>query len=336
MGKLRPPLLSIRAEHPSESHLGRVMAILFSSSFSKSKIRKANSQKRTELSKPEKIEKWVELELAGCLANEISALSNLTQPHVCFTWGAKAIETRHRKLSVKTKLLFASGGLQEAVVSAGGIVTVLFYNQVLGISAALAGTAFLIASIVDAVSDPLIGAISDRFRSRWGRRHPFMFASALPIAISFYFLYQPLNGLSETGYFVWLVVFLVLLRLSQTFYLIPHDALGAELTDDYDERSSIFGYNSVVQMILTTGTAAILTMVIFSSTPDYQNGFLREPRYLILAITGSVTILFSILLCAFGTLNQLPYLHKVKSMEKFTFSNFFGELGQLLKNISYV
>lgn len=250
--------------------------------------------------------------------------------------GPKAIETRHRKLSVKTKLLFASGGLQEAVVSAGGIVTVLFYNQVLGISAALAGTAFLIASIVDAVSDPLIGAISDRFRSRWGRRHPFMFASALPIAISFYFLYQPLNGLSETGYFIWLVVFLVLLRLSQTFYLIPHDALGAELTDDYDERSSIFGYNSVVQMILTTGTAAILTMVIFSSTPDYQNGFLREPRYLILAITGSVTILFSILLCAFGTLNQLPYLHKVKSMEKFTFSNFFGELGQLLKNISYV
>ena len=250
--------------------------------------------------------------------------------------GQNAIDTRHRKLSVKTKLLFASGGLQEAVVSAGGIVTVLFYNQVLGISAALAGTAFLIASIVDAVSDPLIGAISDSFRSRWGRRHPFMFASALPIAISFYFLYQPLNGLSETGYFIWLVVFLVLLRLSQTFYLIPHDALGAELTDDYDERSSIFGYNSVVQMILTTGTAAILTMVIFSSTPDYQNGLLREPRYLILAITGSVTILFSVLLCAFGTLNQLPYLHKVDRPKKFTLFNYFGELAALLKNISYV
>ena len=95
----------------------------------------------------------------------------------------EATATRRRKLSVKTKLLFASGSLQEAVVSAGGIVTVLFYNQVLGVSPALAGTAFLIASIVDAISDPLIGAISDRFRSRWGRRHPFCLL-ALPIAIS--------------------------------------------------------------------------------------------------------------------------------------------------------
>ena len=162
----------------------------------------------------------------------------------------------------------------------------LFYNQVLGISAVLAGTAFLIASIVDAVSDPLIGAISDRFRSRWGRRHPFMFASALPIAISFYFLYQPLNGLSETGYFIWLVVFLVLLRLSQTFYLIPHDALGAELTDNYEERSSIFGYNSVVQMLLTMLTAMILYVVIFPSTPEYENGLLSEAGYVILATTG--------------------------------------------------
>ena len=101
---------------------------------------------------------------------------------------SEATATRRRKLSVKTKLLFASGALQEAVVTAGAIVTVLFYNQVLGISPALAGTAFLIASIVDAISDPLIGAVSDRFRSRWGRRHPFMFASALPIAVSFYFL----------------------------------------------------------------------------------------------------------------------------------------------------
>lgn len=107
---------------------------------------------------------------------------------------------RRRKLSVRTKLLFASGAMQEAVVTAGGIVTVLFYNQVLGVSPALAGTAFLIASIFDAVSDPLIGAISDRFHSRWGRRHPFMFASALPIAVSFYLLYQPPDGLGETKF----------------------------------------------------------------------------------------------------------------------------------------
>ena len=81
---------------------------------------------------------------------------------------SEPIQTRRRKLPVGVKLLFASGALQEASVTAGGIVTIIFYNQVLGVSPTLAGTAFLIASIVDAISDPLIGSISDRFRSVWG------------------------------------------------------------------------------------------------------------------------------------------------------------------------
>jgi Na+/melibiose symporter-like transporter len=243
---------------------------------------------------------------------------------------------RRRKISVRTKLLFASGTLQEATVTAGGIVTVLFYNQVLGISPSLAGTAFLIASIVDAISDPTVGTLSDRFQSRWGRRHPFMFVSALPIAISFYFLYQPMEGLSETGYFIWLTVFLLLLRLGQTFYLIPHDALGAELTDDYVERSSVFGYNLVAQMILSMVLAMILYYVIFPSTPDYENGLLNDTRYIILASVGAVTIAFSVLVCTLGTMDQIPYLHKVDVRKKFLIKGYFHELGVLLRNRSYL
>ncbi|MEM7362780.1 MAG: MFS transporter [Pseudomonadota bacterium] len=243
---------------------------------------------------------------------------------------------RKRKVPLRTKLLFASGGMQEATIGAAGIVTVLFYNQVLGVSPALAGTAFLIASIVDAVSDPLIGALSDRARSRWGRRHPFMFASALPIGIAFYLLYQPMEGLSEMGYFIWLTTFLVLLRLAQTFYLIPHDALGAELTDDYEERSSIFGYNAVAHMLLALLAAGVLYALIFPSTPHYDNGFLDEGRYIILAAVGSVTIVLSVLVCAFGTLDQLPYMHDVDISKKFNVRNYMGQLLELLKNRSYL
>jgi Na+/melibiose symporter-like transporter len=72
-------------------------------------------------------------------------------------------------------LLFAAGGAQEATVTAGGVVTIIYYNQVLGLSPSLCGLAFMVAMIFDAVSDPLIGAISDNFKSRFGRRHPFMF-----------------------------------------------------------------------------------------------------------------------------------------------------------------
>lgn len=245
-------------------------------------------------------------------------------------------EHRRRKVPVRTKLLFASGALQEATVTAGGIVTILFYNQVLGVSASLAGTAFLIVSIIDAVSDPIIGTLSDRLQSRWGRRHPFMFASALPIAVAFYFLYQPPEGLGETGLFVWLIMFFALLRLGQTLYLIPHDALGAELTDDYEERTSIFGYNNVGEMVLSMIVAAILFTVIFPTPEGASNGLLNEARYVILASAGAVTILFSVLLCSFGTLDQLPYLQKVDVSKKFVIRGYFKEIGTLLRNPSYL
>ena len=249
---------------------------------------------------------------------------------------ADALLNRRRKLSVRTKVLFASGALQEAVVTAGGIATVLFYNQLLGVSPALVGTAFLIASAFDALSDPLIGAITDRFRSKWGRRHPFMFASALPIGVSFYFLYQPANDLTEIGYFVWLCFFLILLRLSQTLYLIPHDALGAELTDDYEERTSIFGYNYVATSALSLIVVGIFYAVIFPSNPEFDNGLLNPAGYFVLAAVGSVTIVFSVLTCTLGTVEQIPYLHNVELGNKFSFANYITQLKALIKNISYI
>ena len=243
---------------------------------------------------------------------------------------------RRRKVPIRTKLLFSFGTLQEATVTAGGITTMLFYNQVLGLSPALAGLAYLIVSIVDAVTDPIVGAWSDRFHSRWGRRHPFMFFSAFPIAIGFYFLYQPISGLSEAGLFVWLIVFFALVRLGQTLYLIPHDALGAELTNDYDDRTSIFGFNNVAEMILSMGTVAILYSLILPTVEEGKNGLLNEAGYVVLAWTGSITIMFSVLLCTLSTLDQLPYMQKLEKSQKFSTHGYFAEIRTLLSNPSYL
>ncbi len=163
-----------------------------------------------------------------------------------------------------------------------------------------------------------------------------MFASALPMGIAFFFLYQPIDGLGEIGLFVWLTTFLALLRLGQTFYLIPHDALGAELTDDYEERTSIFGYNNVAEMILSMVLAAVVLVVIFPTEEGGPNGLLNEARYIILALAGAPTIVFSILLCTFGTLDQLQYMQKVQISEKFVVRGYFRELGTLLRNPSYL
>jgi Na+/melibiose symporter-like transporter len=199
------------------------------------------------------------------------------------------------------------------MVTAAGITTMLFYNQVLGVSPELCGIAFLVANIVDAISDPLVGTLSDRFKSRWGRRHPFMLASALPLAVSIYFLYQPIGGLSENGLFIWLMTWFVLVRVTSTFYNVPHDALGAELTDDYHERTSLFGYNHVVLSASALLLSIFVYRVLFATTPEYDPGMLNEGRYPVLAWFAAITVFIAVTVCTLSTRDQIPHLRAVKS-----------------------
>ena len=250
---------------------------------------------------------------------------------------------RKRKISLRTKLGFSCGALDEAMIAAAAITTMIFYNQVLGVSAALCGTAFLIASLIDGFSDPIVGAFSDSVNTRWGRRHPFMFAAALPMGIFFYLLYQPPGGLEEYQLFLWFTFMLVGLRLGKTFYAVPHNALGAELTDDYDERTSIFGWNFVVFSIGNALLGVFVLYAIFPSVEGVENGLLREDRYAILATAGGIFITAMILVCTFTTADQIPYLHDTKTIGERTKSYFrkflmdtLHDLWVLVRNPSYI
>ena len=93
-------------------------------------------------------------------------------------------------LTWRVRFMFAVGQIPEGVQSTSfGFFLLFFYNQVLGLSGFLASLAIVVALLVDAVSDPVIGSWSDGVRHRWGRRHPFMYAAAIPFAICFYFLF---------------------------------------------------------------------------------------------------------------------------------------------------
>ena len=134
-------------------------------------------------------------------------------------------------VNLTTKLSYGIGQAAEGIKNAAfGTFLLLYYNQVLGLSGSLAGIAIFIALCFDAVTDPIAGSISDNFRSKWGRRHPFMYASAIPLAIAFYFLFVPMDGLGTTGLFIWMTVFTILTRGAMTLYHVPHLALGAELS----------------------------------------------------------------------------------------------------------
>src|SRR5690606_5079693 len=132
------------------------------------------------------------------------------------------------------------GAMADGIVAAGFGFFLLFYlTAVCGMSGAMAGTAKLIALLIDGVSDPAIGLASDRIRSRFGRRLPFMIGGVLPFACAFGLLFSVPPSLSGGAQFLYVTACLVVLRASLSFFVLPYTAVGAEVIDDYRERASI-------------------------------------------------------------------------------------------------
>jgi GPH family glycoside/pentoside/hexuronide:cation symporter len=154
------------------------------------------------------------------------------------------------RVAMRTKLAFGAGAASESALGiAFNTFNLLFYNNVLGLSGTLCGLAVTLATVLDAISDPVVGSISDRWRSRLGRRHPFLYASILPMAVSFYCIYSPPAGLRGFPLFLWFTAFTVLMRQALTLYHVPHSALGAELSRDYRERSVVMAYNVIFGVV---------------------------------------------------------------------------------------
>ena len=116
-----------------------------------------------------------------------------------------------------------------------------FATDVLLIAPAVMGFIFGVSRFWDAVSDPLVGYLSDKTQTRLGRRRPWIFASIIPVGLSFWMLSAPPEGLSDNLLVAWMAVAVIGFYSAQTMFVVPHMSLGAELTDDYHERNKIFG-----------------------------------------------------------------------------------------------
>jgi glycoside/pentoside/hexuronide:cation symporter, GPH family len=214
-----------------------------------------------------------------------------------------------RSLTLRTKITYGLGALGEGIFSRGYEVFAFFYFvQVLGMSAWYGGVAMLISTLLDAVSDPLVGAVSDRWKSKHGRRHPFMYASAVPLALTWVLLLSPPGGLDSFQLFLWFTLFSILLRMSLTLYHVPHLALGAELSNDYDERTSIVTWRIMLGFIGSFGLTALFIRVFFPETPEYRNGLLNPAGYPLVALFGGGIMLLSIGYAAWGTRDRIPHL----------------------------
>ena len=214
-------------------------------------------------------------------------------------------------MKLVTRLSYGIGQLSDGVKqSAFSTFLFFYYNQVLGLSGSLAGTAALLALAVDAVTDPMVGQWSDRFHSRWGRRHPFMLAGAVPFGVAMVALFSPPDGLSAIGLFCWMLGGAIAVRLMLTLFFVPHLSLGAELATDYHGRTSLIGYRVFFTYAGILLTSVIGFAVFFPPTEVYSNGMLNRASYpdfgLFCAIMGSTAML----LCVFGTRSEIPRLRK--------------------------
>jgi Na+/melibiose symporter-like transporter len=215
------------------------------------------------------------------------------------------------ELSLGTRLSYGVGQLSDGIKQSSFTTFLFFYyNQVLGLSGSLAGTAALLALLVDAVTDPMVGQLSDRFESRWGRRHPFMLAGALPFGVAMVLLFAPPQGLGEMGLFGWMLGGAIFVRLMLTLFFVPHLSLGAELVTDYYARTSLIGYRVFFTYagILITSVAGF--SLFFPPSEAYSNGMLNRASYphfgLFCGVLGTVTMLISV----FGTRSAIPGLRR--------------------------
>jgi len=114
-----------------------------------------------------------------------------------------------------------------------------FYSQVVGLDPWLAGIALTIGRVWDAISDPLMGAISDRTRSRWGRRRPYIIFGSIPLALTYVAMWTPPTDWSQMGLFLYLTITDIAFNTLITVVVIPYSSLGAELSTDYHERTKV-------------------------------------------------------------------------------------------------
>ncbi len=176
-----------------------------------------------------------------------------------------------KNLSLKTKIGFGicdvGGNLFFTTLS---FHLTIFLTDTIGLEAALMGLAMMLGRVIDAFSDPLMGYLSDHTKSRWGRRRPYIFFGAIPLALFFVLMFtKPVWIESQTGLFLWVTLIYFLMTTAYTVVNIPYGALTPDLTRDYDQQTVLNGYRMSFAVIgtLVAAGAAMPIIGMFNDKP---------------------------------------------------------------------
>jgi GPH family glycoside/pentoside/hexuronide:cation symporter len=209
------------------------------------------------------------------------------------------------KLSFSTKLAYGAGDLGPAITAnIASFFALIFFTNVAGLSPGLAGSILMIGKIWDAVNDPIIGVLSDRTKSRWGRRLPWMLYGAIPFGI-FFFLqwivphFSADKSTNSWALFWYYVIISIVFNSFYTVVNLPYTALTPELTQDYNERTSLNSFRfafsiggSISSLILALGVFQLLKID-------------RTQQYLVLAGICTVVSVLPLFWCVWGVRDRV-------------------------------
>ncbi|GAB4228131.1 MAG: MFS transporter [Elainellaceae cyanobacterium] len=208
------------------------------------------------------------------------------------------------KLNLLTKLAYGVGDLGTAI-SANILVffQLIFLTNVAGLSPVVAGSIRTLAGIWDAINDPIVGSLSDRIQTPWGRRYPWMALGAVPLGI-FFFLFWVVPqfsanpGRQEASLFWFYVIISVLFNTAYTAVNLPYTALTPELTKDFDERTSLNQYRFTFS-IGGSIVSLILAQIVFANVED------TRMQYLLIGAVCAVFCVIPPFLCILGTRQRI-------------------------------
>lgn len=195
-------------------------------------------------------------------------------------------------------------GIEEAAVN---LFVLFFFSQVLGLDGWLVGAVMGVALVIDAVTDPLMGWWSDGFRHRWGRRHPFLLASALPVGLTFSLVFMPPDA-GPLVIALWAAAALIAHRLALTVFFVPHMALGAELSADYDERTRIAGARVFFTYLGAAALVAGARALFLRPSAAFPDGQLDPAAYPPMGVAYGVLMTLVVLASTVGTWRAIPTL----------------------------
>jgi Na+/melibiose symporter-like transporter len=226
--------------------------------------------------------------------------------------------------------------------AAGGIknngfdyVLLLFYSQVLGLPGLWVAAAIWIALIVDAVSDPIVGYWSDNLRSSMGRRHPFLYAAAIPATVAYFFVWNPPTGLEGQPLFLWLLTLTIIVRVGYTLFEVPSLSLSAELSQDYDVRTSLMSFRYFFAWVGGLTVQVMLFAVFLQPSEGDPQGFFHLPGWHLYGLVGASSIFVAIMITALGTHHRIPHLKSPPPERDLTVGKIFSEIWETLSNPSF-